>query len=310
MSENKLLLTSFPITPQPAMAHSKPFVLLVDDEKRTLKLFAKNFSTFFPILTASSAEEGIDLMTKNEVAVLISDQRMPSKDGTMMLHYSSIHHPRTVKILTTAYEDYDILVNAVNEFSIFGFFTKPWDPTQIIKTVTNALDIYTGGRLSTSTSSIYSAHQHDRRIVVDPNHLQEIVSLISVFQSQTKNIFQNPGSCTIKQAGDDVIICSQDSSDPASTFSLSLKDLRKSIQLIHSIDPNSFMSEEAKPPLLPINREPKQNLSSHIVYSSVRLTQLGSYLRTVRVQAEQGVVTRIRPKTGHTAKFRQRILEI
>ncbi|MDH5178794.1 MAG: response regulator [Gammaproteobacteria bacterium] len=115
--------------PSPTWNDSPFSVLFVDDEEKALKYFARAFSGDISILTASSVEEAIVVLERNadRIGVVITDQRMPDKNGVVLLNHVKEHYPLVTRILTTAYSDLDDAVAAVNRGEIFRYITKPWD---------------------------------------------------------------------------------------------------------------------------------------------------------------------------------------
>ena len=110
-------------------SHPDLAVLLVDDEKQTLKYFERAFSRDFKVLTAPSADEAEAIIDADpsKVGVLISDQRMPGRTGVSLLNSVRRKHPTIVRMLTTAYSELDDAIDAVNRGEIFRYIVKPWD---------------------------------------------------------------------------------------------------------------------------------------------------------------------------------------
>lgn len=104
-------------------------ILMVDDEAQTLKYFRRAFEKEFQIFTATSADEGMELLKKESgrIAILVSDQRMPDKRGVELLKYARSEFPEVVRILTTGYTDLEEAIDAVNDGEIHRYITKPWD---------------------------------------------------------------------------------------------------------------------------------------------------------------------------------------
>ena len=113
--------------------YKKYAILYVDDEEKSLKYFARAFEEEFRILTAPTAQEGFKLLEqhKDEIGVLMTDQRMPGEKGTWLLEKARQLRPRIIRILATAYSDMDAAIAAVNTGSIYKYVSKPWDPPQL-----------------------------------------------------------------------------------------------------------------------------------------------------------------------------------
>ena len=119
-------------------------ILYVDDEKMLLKFFHRAFGKKFRVLTAANAAEGYRLLEqhRNEIGLLMTDQRMPGEKGVQFLERARQLHPRAIRILTTAYSDLDVAIDAVNSGAIYKYITKPWDIPQLEVTLRRALEFF------------------------------------------------------------------------------------------------------------------------------------------------------------------------
>jgi two-component system probable response regulator PhcQ len=126
------------------MTVEKCAVLLVDDEERMLKYFKRRFEKEFPVFCASNAIEAKNILNdrSHEIAVLITDQRMPGESGTELLTYVKNRYPTIVRILTTAFSSIEDAVEAVNNGEIYRYITKPWDFDELNKHLHNGLELY------------------------------------------------------------------------------------------------------------------------------------------------------------------------
>ncbi len=104
-------------------------ILLVDDEEQTLKYFVRALGDEFQVFTAVSADAAESLIEERgeDIAVVISDQRMPGKSGITLLDGLRQSRPDIIRILTTAYGELSQAIEAVNRGEIFRYITKPWD---------------------------------------------------------------------------------------------------------------------------------------------------------------------------------------
>jgi response regulator RpfG family c-di-GMP phosphodiesterase len=102
-------------------------LLIVDDELPNLRLLERLFQHDYSCLTASSGEEAMNLLDQHEVAVIISDQRMPQMTGIELLKRSADRRPHMVRILLTGYTDLEALVEAVNCGLVYMYVSKPWN---------------------------------------------------------------------------------------------------------------------------------------------------------------------------------------
>jgi signal transduction histidine kinase len=117
-------------------------ILYVDDEPENLRIFELTFRRQFSILTARSAREGLDILNREPVAVVISDHRMPGMTGAEFLARIAELDPKTIRIMLTAYGDRETLESAINEGSIYRFIAKPWTPEEVGLTLRRAIEAF------------------------------------------------------------------------------------------------------------------------------------------------------------------------
>ena len=124
--------------------YKKFAVLYVDDEEKSLKYFTRAFEDQFRILTAPNAQDGLKLLEehKDDIGILMTDQRMPGEKGVWLLEKARQLRPRIVRILATAYSDMDAAIAAVNTGAIYKYVTKPWDPPQLENTLKRSLEFF------------------------------------------------------------------------------------------------------------------------------------------------------------------------
>jgi signal transduction histidine kinase len=122
----------------------RPAVLYVDDESKALQYFREAFEDEFTIHTASNAEEGYSILLERgeEIGVLMTDQSMPGAPGVDLLEQARRLNPNMIRILVTAYTDYDTAVQAVNDGRIYRYIHKPWDPEEMQATLERAAEFY------------------------------------------------------------------------------------------------------------------------------------------------------------------------
>lgn len=117
-------------------------VLYVDDEVHNLTSFKASFRRNFTIFTATSADEAKEVLKKNKIDVLVTDQRMPGTLGTELLAHAVEEYPELMRILLTGFADIDALKDAVNRGQIYKYLQKPWDDQEVIYSITRAYQIY------------------------------------------------------------------------------------------------------------------------------------------------------------------------
>ncbi|NEQ66746.1 MAG: SpoIIE family protein phosphatase [Symploca sp. SIO2D2] len=118
-------------------------LMVVDDEPDNLDLLYRTFRRDFRVFTADGAISALDILEKEgEMAVIISDQRMPLMNGTEFLSKTVDRFPDTIRILLTGFTDVEDLVDAINSGQVYKFLTKPWNPEYLKALVQQAADIY------------------------------------------------------------------------------------------------------------------------------------------------------------------------
>jgi two-component system, NtrC family, response regulator AtoC len=110
---------------------SKYPILVVDDEPDNLDAFRFNFGKVFPLRLADSAEQALDLARAEDVAVVVTDQRMPKMTGLDLLKALRDIRPDAVGIIVTAFTDVEVLIEAINLGRIYRYVTKPWDSKEL-----------------------------------------------------------------------------------------------------------------------------------------------------------------------------------
>jgi putative two-component system response regulator len=118
-------------------------ILFVDDEDFILDIAASVFAEEgIEILTARSGEEALEKVRNHEIAVLVSDNHMPGMMGLDLLSKVKSLSPDTVKILMTGFADLETAIDAINRVEVFRFIVKPWENTQLVDLVKDALKRY------------------------------------------------------------------------------------------------------------------------------------------------------------------------
>lgn len=124
--------------------YKKFAILYVDDEEKSLKYFERAFGDDFRLLTASNAQDGLKLLQQHadDIGLLLTDQRMPGEKGVWLLERARQLRPRILRILVTAYSDFDTAIAAVNTGAIYKYIGKPWDPPQFELTLRHGLEFF------------------------------------------------------------------------------------------------------------------------------------------------------------------------
>ncbi|WP_432258190.1 ATP-binding protein [Cupriavidus sp. TMH.W2] len=121
---------------------ARPAVLYVDDEDMARKYFARAVGSDYEVLLASSADEAMSALRSDpaRVAILVTDFRMPGRDGGVLLRQVAQAYPQIVRILVTAYADKDVLLQTVNSGEIFQILEKPLSVGNLRDVLTRAAE--------------------------------------------------------------------------------------------------------------------------------------------------------------------------
>ncbi|WP_168204337.1 response regulator [Aliikangiella coralliicola] len=120
----------------------KASVLCVDDERNILvalrRLFRKDG---YEIHLAESGAEGLEIIKREKIDLIISDMRMPSMDGAEFLSRAKDIGPNIPSILLTGFSDQESTIRAINEGRISAYVSKPWEDNDIKLKVSSLLKI-------------------------------------------------------------------------------------------------------------------------------------------------------------------------
>lgn len=171
----------------------KAKILIVDDEINVINALRRIFDVEkYKVIFTTKPEEAIEIFQK-DIDVIICDHNMPNMSGIEVLRHAKEILPNTIRILITGYSDLDIAISAINEGSIYYFFSKPWKNQEIISVVekslnhkyeldkktvlydvlndnNNFLDDFAKGRKSTNANSIKKlpVREGEDIILIDP----------------------------------------------------------------------------------------------------------------------------------------------
>lgn len=118
-------------------------ILYVDDERPNLFNFTQLFESEYEVFTARSGEEGLAFLeSQGEVALVVSDQRMPGMSGVELLARLRELYPDTVRMMITGYTDEEDLIGSINRGHVYRYIVKPWNEYDLRVTVRNAVQEY------------------------------------------------------------------------------------------------------------------------------------------------------------------------
>ncbi|ABC30745.1 FOG: CheY-like receiver [Hahella chejuensis KCTC 2396] len=118
-------------------------LLLVDDEVNILRSLTRLFRREgYRILTANSAQEGLDILAQEPVAVILSDQRMPGMTGSEMFKEVKSRYPDTIRLIMSGYTELESITSAINDGAVYKFLLKPWEDEKLLQHIREAFSIH------------------------------------------------------------------------------------------------------------------------------------------------------------------------
>lgn len=128
--------------PTASNAARRGAVLLVDDEKALIDLFAEALSPYFECVLATSAREAGFHMHKKIFKVVVCDHLMPGGNGLSFLVHAREEYPNTQRVLVTGYMKPEMLLRSVNEAALYRYLLKPVSLPELVKTVQDAAKLH------------------------------------------------------------------------------------------------------------------------------------------------------------------------
>ncbi len=118
-------------------------VLFVDDEENILHSLRRLLrKEGYRILTATSGADGLEMLKKHDVHLVVTDQRMPGMSGTEFLAKVKENYPEIIRIVLSGYTEVDAITESINKGHIYKFMLKPWNDQNIKLEIKQALEQY------------------------------------------------------------------------------------------------------------------------------------------------------------------------
>ena len=116
-------------------------VLFVDDEPNILRAIKRALFTLdINLLLAESGAKALELLSSQDVHVVISDMKMPQMSGAELLEQVALRYPDTFRVVLTGYADIESTIKAVNQGKIHRYLQKPWDNQELIRVIEEGLE--------------------------------------------------------------------------------------------------------------------------------------------------------------------------
>jgi two-component system probable response regulator PhcQ len=118
-----------------------PVVLLLDDEPNvTAGIKRALHNEPWKIFTAATVGGAFDILARENVDVVVSDERMPGMSGSQFLAEVRKKHPNTIRMILSGQADLEAAVRAINEGEVYRFLLKPCNPADLRVTIRQALE--------------------------------------------------------------------------------------------------------------------------------------------------------------------------
>ena len=130
----------------PTTEAEAPLVVYVDDEEANRTVFELSIGSVFNVLTCATPEEVFKALDSYDVAVVVTDMRMPTMSGEQLLRVVKEKYPRTIRMVMTAYSDVEPILRAINEGLVARYIVKPWERTEVVQILRWAIGAWTFSR--------------------------------------------------------------------------------------------------------------------------------------------------------------------
>lgn len=180
---------------------ARPLVLYVDDEPANRIVFERSLNDDFRVRTAPDAQSALQILGEVEVAVVITDMRMPVMTGDQLLAIVKERWPSAIRIVITAYSDIEPILRAINEGLVARYVVKPWQLDELVQLLRWAIEAWTFGKESAALQrrlleterlatlgSVAGAVVHDLNqplagLVINADRLVEVAEAVPLLRS-------------------------------------------------------------------------------------------------------------------------------
>jgi len=159
-------------------------VLFVDDEPGNLELFRIQFDGAFEVRTAGGGDDALEILGREPIDVLLSDERMPGMTGVDLLARAVTRWPDTVRVIVSAYSDSPRLLQAINRGHAHEYIVKPWDKAELAACIERGLAVAERRRALVALASLGELYAQDTgeqydtaHVIGDRGGLQAVVAI-------------------------------------------------------------------------------------------------------------------------------------
>lgn len=150
------------------MPQSADTILLVDDEPKVTDALKRALRREpYVFLTATSGAEAQQLLERQHVDVVVSDEQMPGMSGSEFLSRVRRQFPHTIRIILSGQANLESAVRAINDGEVYRYFLKPCIPAELILTVRQALN---HKRLEENSRRLLRRYQRQEALLAKLHH--------------------------------------------------------------------------------------------------------------------------------------------
>ena len=117
----------------PPPTRTGPLVVYVDDEKGNRVVFEQSLAGDFQLKIAADAKSAIEILEQHEIALIVTDMRMPTMNGEELLRIVKERWPQVIRMVMTAYSDIEPILRAINEGLVARYIIKPWVREELVQ---------------------------------------------------------------------------------------------------------------------------------------------------------------------------------
>ena len=132
-------------------------LLIVDDEPAVLSALVRVIRPAgYLIHTAANGKEALAVLANNNIAVVVTDSKMPQMSGADLLRYIHQYYPTTVTIMLSGEGDFETVVELLNNGLANKYLAKPWNDRALVSEIEQAFAQYNTRRENNWTQRIHS----------------------------------------------------------------------------------------------------------------------------------------------------------
>lgn len=265
----------------------KPQILFVDDEPQVLEALTQLFDMRYEVHTAVGGEAALAALERlPNLAVIVSDQRMPGIKGVEVLAAAAERVPNATRILLTGFADADAVVDSVNRSAVFRYIKKPWKTTELEEAIEMAVAVHQQTvaqqqALSATRSSATQRSEHTpaaKAAELTPELRTSLAALSKLSQRAASTVKPAGETPDIKSLGiqltDESISRLQEQAQDEEAF---FNRLSETIKAQRQGYEGAFRGKDGKPKILVVDDEPAVRTSlSELLSDEYDVISVGS----------------------------------